>query len=358
MGSVFRAYKSIEIPEGAAIKNGIVTWSAAGKTRKGKLTKNGKVSFQVETWSVLYTDEKGKTHRIAAKTKNRGVAEKILANYEAEVDRIRAGVVTREELTRVQDKHLSIDEALERFRTKMVASGITGKHIDGAMQQILSLVHDIDAETIAKIRREDVERWIANEIQRKVRSVRTINSYIVSIKSFAQYLWNVNVLPDDPLKPIRKLNQELDRRKIRRAMTADEVERLLQAATKGNCRAPKKAKEQVLIYRLLVNSKGSWDTCVGGYCHWVSHERLDFLTLSLGYFCIFFHFPAAFFVKRNAIVFNNRCIFQSALRKAKKRTLSSSKSTSARTSRCNQSLLTKKSLPNSFMRPVSSVRRR
>jgi transcriptional regulator with XRE-family HTH domain len=81
-----------------------------------------KVSFQVETWSVLYTDEKGKNHRIAAKTKNRSVAEKILANYEAEIDRIRAGVVSREDLTRAQDGSVSINDALEKFRTKMIAS--------------------------------------------------------------------------------------------------------------------------------------------------------------------------------------------------------------------------------------------
>ena len=103
MGNVFMAYKSIPILNGTTIKNGTVKWSSDGKTRKGKLTKNGNVNFQVETWSVLYTEEKGKTHRIAAKTKNRSVAEKILANYEAEVDRIRSGIVVREELKLAQD---------------------------------------------------------------------------------------------------------------------------------------------------------------------------------------------------------------------------------------------------------------
>ena len=37
-------------------------------------------------------------------------------------------------------------------------------------------------------------------------------------------------------------------------MTADEVSRLLRVAATGNCRKPKKQKEQVLIYRLLIGT--------------------------------------------------------------------------------------------------------
>jgi len=119
------------------------------------------------------------------------------------------------------------------------------------VQQLLS---ESGIDAITKIRRETIERWIAGEVQQKKRSPRTINSYIVSIKSFVSYLAAIDILPSNPLKQIRKLNEAVDQRKKRRALTADEVKRLLEVAATGNCRKPKKQKEQVLTYRLLIGT--------------------------------------------------------------------------------------------------------
>jgi len=61
-------------------------------------------------------------------------------------------------------------------------------------------------------------------------------------------------LPCNPLKPIRKLNQEIDQRKNRRAMTAEEIERLLKAAETRKYQETENAKEQILIYKLLLGT--------------------------------------------------------------------------------------------------------
>ena len=63
----------------------------------------------------------GKPQRISTKTTVRSVAEKILARYQTEVDRIRTGVATREELAKAHFRLVTLDKALEQYRTKMVA---------------------------------------------------------------------------------------------------------------------------------------------------------------------------------------------------------------------------------------------
>ena len=98
------------------------------------------------------------------------------------------------------------------------------KHINATLRYILQVFGESGIDTLTKIRRETVERWIAKEIQRKVFSPRTINYHLTSIKSFAKYLTDVELLPSNPLQPIRKLNESLDQRKQLRAMTAEEVE--------------------------------------------------------------------------------------------------------------------------------------
>ena len=65
MGSLYQASKTIPMPEGATVKNGIVTWTARGKTKTGKLTDKGKVTMQVDTWTAQYTDENGEVRRVA-----------------------------------------------------------------------------------------------------------------------------------------------------------------------------------------------------------------------------------------------------------------------------------------------------
>ena len=75
------------------------------------------------------------------------------------------------------------------------------------------------------------------------------------MKGFAQYLTDIEVLQRNPLKSIRFLNKELDRRKVRRAMTAEEVERLLEVASgTGKYRKEEKTREMVLVYRLLLGT--------------------------------------------------------------------------------------------------------
>jgi len=259
------------MPEGATVsRDGKVTWTARGKKRTGKLSPTGNVSMQVDTWTAQFTDETGKTRKVPTKTTVRSVAEKILAKYEMDVARIRTGVATREELDKAEAPKVTVAEALDRLLTKMKASGNVPLHIRTTRQQITDILKDCGIDSIADIRREPIERWIANELQRrdnsvetindserrhkKPRSATTINQYVSSLKCFVQYLTEIELLPNHTLKSIRKLNVELDRRLIRRAMTKDEVERLFLATAAGKNTAAGTPEERVLIYQLLLGT--------------------------------------------------------------------------------------------------------
>ena len=256
MGSLIKIWKTIPMPEGAKIgRNGTVTWTVKGKKRTGKLsTSPGRVTVQSDTWTAQFVDENGKPQRISTKTTVRSVAEKILARYQTEVDRIRTGVATRDELSKAHFRLITLEVALERFRTKLVADGCTTGHIGTTLKKIARIVAETGIDSLSDIRRDLIDRWIAGEVGKKVLAPGTINGYILAFKSFVRYLSDTEVLPNNPLKLIRKLNPELDLRKKRRAMSAGEVERLLQAAaSSGECKTWKDG-ERVLIYRLLLGT--------------------------------------------------------------------------------------------------------
>jgi site-specific recombinase XerD len=81
------------------------------------------------------------------------------------------------------------------MKTKMQASGNVPSHIRTTMQQITEVLNGCGIDSLAGIRRETVERWIANELQKGARSARTINQYVTAIKSFSQYLADIELLP-------------------------------------------------------------------------------------------------------------------------------------------------------------------
>ena len=255
MGSLIKIWKTIVLPPGATVKrDGTVTWKVRGKKRTGKLSKTGSVTIQSDTWTAQFTDENGKTQRISTKTTVRSIAEKILAQYQTEVDRIRTGVATREELSKTHLRHITLEQALEQFKTKMVAGGNTKKHITDVQKCIGRICRETNITSLTDIRRETIERWLANEIQTGVHAAGTINHYLVAIKSFVQYLVEIELLPKNPLKPLRKLNEELNPRKKRRAMTAEEVERLLDVAAMDQSSKTWKDGERMLVYQLLLGT--------------------------------------------------------------------------------------------------------
>ena len=257
MGSLIKIWKTIPMPVGAKIgRNRTVTWSAKGKKKTGKMSSiPGRVTVQSDTWTAQFTDEHGKMQRVSTKTTVRSVAEKLLTRYQTEVDRIRTGVATRDELSKVHFRLVTLEKALEQFRTKMVAAGNTPKHIKATNNGILLVCEATGIDSLTDIRRETIERWIADEVEKKNLAPRTINGYLTAIKSFVQYLVDIELLPKHPLKSVQKLNHEIDVRKKRRAMTVDEVERLLQvAAVLGRKSNKWNPGERVLIYRLLLGT--------------------------------------------------------------------------------------------------------
>jgi DNA polymerase V len=60
----------------------------------------------------------------------------MLVKYEKEIDRIRTGVVTREELTKAEAPPVSLEDAKKRFETKMQANGNVPRHITTTIGQI------------------------------------------------------------------------------------------------------------------------------------------------------------------------------------------------------------------------------
>jgi len=62
---------------------------------------------------------------------------------------------------------------------------------------------------------------------------QTCNHYLKSVKQFTRWMGRDRRLPDDPLAYLSRMNVSVDRRHDRRALSADEFSRLVEAARTG-----------------------------------------------------------------------------------------------------------------------------
>lgn len=254
---------TIEMPKNATEKNGNVKWKYKGKEREGVLTKNGRVRVESEYWAIWYRDEDGNQIKETTKTKSREAALQILMSREATIDRIRAGVVTREETDQVQQKGTPIENHLKKFETSLVAAGRVPEYIRDTMQQIRSVFGECGIENLSKLKKDKIETWVADKIQHGTTknskkavklSPRTINGYVIAVKGFVTWCIDSGVLKVDPLAKIKKLNEEIGRKKDRRSFTEDELKRLMEVTRNRHSRSRIGGEERALIYSLLAGT--------------------------------------------------------------------------------------------------------
>ena len=120
MGSIYKSAYTTDMPEGATIKSGIVTWAdKRGKKKTGKLNSSGKVLIETNKWMAKWADETGRVQQKATGCTSKEMAQQFLRNKELKVKRIRAGGTTRQEITQTTQAAIPVAEHLAVFKTHL-----------------------------------------------------------------------------------------------------------------------------------------------------------------------------------------------------------------------------------------------
>ncbi len=106
---------------------------------------------------------------------------------------------------------------------------------------------------ISDICAEKVQSFLF-EMKSEGLSARTVNAYLVGIKSFINWLVKQGMLADNPLKSLGKYNEAVDKRVDRRAMTEDEINKLLEHCAEAGKHHGLTGLERELVYRLALEA--------------------------------------------------------------------------------------------------------
>jgi len=230
MGTLKKSAYAIPLPENATIKNGIVSWTDKGKKKTGKLSGTDKVRCESEIWIARFIDENGKRQEISTKTKDKASATRVLVKHENEVSLIQAGLAKRSDIEKTAKQSIPIHDFIEGYKTKLIASGCSKKHVVGTMQQINALVQECQIDTLSDLTSNTIDRWLAAEIEAGLRTPKTLNIYITAMKGLLNWCVDSKHLSENPILRTKKLNEAVGRKKHRRALTEDELKNLFAAA--------------------------------------------------------------------------------------------------------------------------------
>ncbi|HEY1065529.1 MAG TPA: site-specific integrase [Pirellulales bacterium] len=150
---------------------------------------------------------------------------------------------------------------VDAYEASKLGEGLDRKHVQGAADRIRRALKEVPMATLGDIEGAAVSTWFKKlratrsnwrskkaDPKRETTSYRTINSYLESLKAFCNWLVAERKLAANPLSHLRRRNQEEDRRRIRRALGADEFVRLIAAAEAGPIMDRVTGVDRAMIY--------------------------------------------------------------------------------------------------------------
>jgi integrase len=245
MGSIYKRVRKRPIPPDAEIitlrDKTLVQWGGkSGRKYRSALADDGQqMLVKSAAWHLSYTDENGLKKTESSKTSEREVAKQILAARERRVSEIRSGLIDpiAERIQKANKK--PIKAHIDDYKTYLKNANRSDYHIEVTVRHLHEAMNFLN---LSKINEMTPERamsfvgWLRAEPldgKRSLnghthRSPRTVNSYIVSLKSFYRWLAMTGRLAHHPIANLKKFPEETDRRHERRAITSEEFTKLFE----------------------------------------------------------------------------------------------------------------------------------
>jgi integrase len=238
MGTVFLPIVTKPLPRNAEITSDrdgerSARWrNAQGKicTAPVRTTPRGDcIVIESGKYLARFRDGSGVVRTIATGCREILATRAKLAEWERRAELVKAGVITPAEETISENRRSPIAPQIESYVASLRASGATPKHVTSLQRRLNLLCEQCGFRTLRDLNRDAVESWLLRGDNLR-RSARTKNTYVIAAKSFCNWAVETNRLVANPLARLKRADEKSDRRRVPRALTPEEIQRLIDAA--------------------------------------------------------------------------------------------------------------------------------
>src|SRR6516165_1833122 len=195
MGSVLKKTYTKPLPSGAEtfVRKGqrFARWKDRnGKARTAALTTgedgSDRIAIESSKWFAKYRDGAGVVRVVPTSCRDETAARRVLADLERKAELVRSGVMSVAEAAIGERQAAPLTEHFAAFDTHLRAKGVTRIHREDTGRYLQRLASDCFFGTLADVRREALERWLAASTVEGM-SARTRNAYRNAIVSFCNW---------------------------------------------------------------------------------------------------------------------------------------------------------------------------
>ena len=126
-----------------------------------------------------------------------------------------------------------LDADLEHWEESLEAKEATHKHVKLAVKRARAIIEGCGFEAWGDISAHQVETWLKAQRDGAGIGKQTSNYYLRAIRQFCKWMVDNRRATESPVAHLKRLNVADDIRRDRRALSADECRRLVQAAATG-----------------------------------------------------------------------------------------------------------------------------
>ncbi len=219
---------------------------------KQKYTVEGKsgkrIRKQSKYWYIDYKTAEGTRKRVKG-FKDKQATSQLAAQLEKEAELAQAGIVDKYK----EHRKRPLIEHLADFKASLVNRGTTEKHACLVHNRAKAVIENCKFALIADISASKVQRYLA-ERRRNGLSIRSSNFYLQAVKQLCRWLVADNRTAENPLAYLTGQNPKTDIRHARRALSTDELDRLIKSTAKGQRHSGMTGKERTMLYTLAVST--------------------------------------------------------------------------------------------------------
>lgn len=234
MGHVFKPKRRRPVPEGAEIitSRGVkkARWNSKGATHTAVI-KDGCLEVVSSIYRARWRDALGIIRDASTGCRDKAMALQWLADKEAEVERIRAGVATLAEVSIADKKNQAIRGAVKDFKACKTMQGRSDSHVEETGSIITRAAKACKWRTLGDMNTVDANAWIRARVERDGISSRTCQKTVVALRDFGGWCASPAqaLLPLNPFQELKWTGRQV-RVYERRPVTAEELRKIIEAA--------------------------------------------------------------------------------------------------------------------------------
>jgi site-specific recombinase XerD len=209
-------------------------------SKTGKKTKT-----ESKKWWGQYRDARGTLKRVPLAC-NKNIAQQMLAEIVARIEREKSGIVD----PTITEMKRPIKQHLDDFEKHQKSKNNTPNYVRELVEKIKRFIARCHWRNTSQIKQKDVEDFLHDLREKNGLSLETSNHYLRAIKIFVHWLLATNRINRDPIVAIKTINSQTDKRHNRRALSAEELERLLDTAETGPPACGLTGPDRAMLYML------------------------------------------------------------------------------------------------------------